>query len=417
MYKTYFKQAIEILKLNKFVSIITIIGTALAIMMIMVLIVTDSIKNISIAPENNRDRTLYIKDLSKKGKKEERAWNGGVSYADYKNYLSELKSPEYTVVIDNTWNGGNFMVKENEGNQRFMTNTKMTNADFWKVMSFSFIEGRPFTQEEFDSGILNAVISEKTAKKIYGNTSPIGKNIEIDFKDYKVIGVVKDVPETFGYAYSEIYIPYTSKPGYQNRYYRLLFLMKNKEDFPMLDEEFREAERKFNAIDTEWNLTLRGPYTHQQQQIAVYSNVDPDYGKATRKTIFIISILLLIPAVNLSSFSMSRIKKRTEEIGIRKAFGAKKYIILIQVIYENLITSLIGGIIGLILSYVVVIWLKEWLLGIGAESGIPLSALVSIPVFIGVFVVCFLLNLLSAGLPAYRASATKIVDSLNQKNA
>ena len=192
--------------------------------------------------------------------------------------------------------------------------------------------------------------------------------------------------------------------------------MKDKADFDLLRKEFRAAERKFNAVDNEWDLTLRGPYDHKQMQLARYSNEDPEDGKATRKMVFIILILLLIPAVNLSSFSMSRIKRRTEEIGIRKAFGAKKYVILIQVIYENLITSFIGGIIGLILSYLVVIWLKQWLLDIGTDSSIPIGALVSAPVFLGVFAACFLLNLLSAGLPAYRASTMKIVDSLNQKN-
>lgn len=417
MYKTYFKQAIEILKRNKFVSIITIIGTALAIMMIMVIVVTDSIKNISIAPEINRDRTMYIKHFTKYGKeKKDRMWSGNLPYDVYKNYLSEVKSPEYTAVIDNTWSGDQYMVKENNNNQRFLAKTKLTNADFWKVLSFSFIEGRPFNQEEFNSGIRNAVITESMATKVFGNTNPIGKNIEIDFKEYKVIGIIQDVSQAFTYAYGEIYIPYTSKSGYESRQVLILFLMKDKADFDLLRKEFRAAERKFNAVDNEWDLTLRGPYDHKQMQLARYSNEDPEDGKATRKMVFIILILLLISAVNLSSFSMSRIKRRTEEIGIRKAFGAKKYVILIQVIYENLITSFIGGIIGLILSYLVVIWLKQWLLDIGTDSSIPIGALVSAPVFLGVFAACFLLNLLSAGLPAYRASTMKIVDSLNQKN-
>ncbi len=93
-----------------------------------------------------------------------------------------------------------------------------------------------------------------------------------------------------------------------------------------------------------------------------------------------------------------------------------KYVILIQVLYENLITSLIGGIIGLLLSYAVVIWLKQWLLGINSDSIVPLEAFISLPIFIAVFIVCILLNLLSAGIPAYKASKVKIIDSLNQNN-
>lgn len=74
--------------------------------------------------------------------------------------------------------------------------------------------------------------------------------------------------------------------------------------------------------------------------------------------------MLLIPALNLSGFSLSRIRKRMAEIGIRKAFGAKRHVILIQVLYENLITTLIGGVIGLGLSYGIVFGMRKWLLGI-----------------------------------------------------
>lgn len=62
-----------------------------------------------------------------------------------------------------------------------------------------------------------------------------------------------------------------------------------------------------------------------------------------------------MPAVNLTGFSLSRMRKRMSEIGIRKAFGAKRHVILFQVLYENMLTSLIGGLLGLILSYPMVL--------------------------------------------------------------
>ena len=61
------------LKQNKFISIITITGTALAIMMVMVIIVTDSIKHVDIAPEVNRSKTFYVKRYTKKRKEIGRA--------------------------------------------------------------------------------------------------------------------------------------------------------------------------------------------------------------------------------------------------------------------------------------------------------------------------------------------------------
>jgi len=413
MYKIYFKQAIEMLKQNKFISMITIAGTALAIMMIMVIIVSESIKRASIPPEANRDRTLYITSERTVGKKISATNNNGsVDYKVYKSYLSNLKTPELTTVLSTDYKEKSVITTPEHEMERMPLNLGTVDANFWKLMQFSFIAGKAFTQEDFNSGLKKAVITEKTARALYGNPNVAGKTININFKPYTITGVVKDVSPLFKYACSDVYIPYTSRDGYDNNWYHILFLAKDKKDFAKIGEEVREAERKFNATDPDWNLYLPGPFDHATQLLNIWANEDPDIKGNTRRMIFVISMLLLIPAVNLASFSLSRIKKRTEEIGIRKAFGARKYVILMQVLYENLITSLIGGIIGLILSWFVVVWLKQWMLGV-ESGGIPLKALISIPVFIAVFVVCILLNLLSAGIPAYRASQIKIVDSLN----
>lgn len=418
MYKIYFKQAVAMLKQNKFISIVTITGTAMAIMMIMVIVVTDAIKNVDIAPEVNRSKTLYIKRYTKKYKDESKQsiWQSTPDYNLYKNYLSGFKTPEYITAVDKAWNGNRYMVKKENVNERFLAEIKMIDATYWKVMSFSFSEGKPFTEEDFAAGIRNAVISENLAKKVFGNNEALGKSIEIDFNTYNVVGIIKDVPQTFTYGYGEAYIPYTSKSGYENRRYHVLFLLKNKKDILALNQEINAAQRKFDSTDTEWNITFHGPNNHRQALMSETRDMKPDEKTTNRKMIFIFCVLLLIPAVNLSSFSMSQIKRRIEEIGVRKAFGAKKYIILIQILFENLITSFIGGVIGLVLSYFIVLWLKEWLLDIGAESAIPVHALISLPVLLGVFAACFILNLLSAGIPAYRASKAAIVDSINKKN-
>lgn len=416
MFKTYFKQAIEMLKQNKFISIITVIGTALAIMMIMVIIVTDSIKTTNISPEVNRDRTLYIlREWTKRKDGKGNNQNGTISYKVYKTYISEIKTPELQSAIAMEWEKSTITTPENEM-ERMPMDLKPIDANYWKIMSFSFVSGKPFSQEDFDSGLKKAVITENTAKLLFGTQDALGKTVNIDFVPYTVVGVIKDVSRIFYYAYSNVYIPYTSRDAFESNWFRVMLLAKSKQDFGAIESEIRSIERNFNSVDAEWDLELKGPYNHSAQEISRNSGEDPDMKSQIRKTIFILCVLLLVPAINLSSFSLSRIKKRTEEIGVRKAFGAKKYIILIQVLFENLVTSFIGGIIGLILSYIVVIWLKQWLVGIESDSMIPLGTFVSLPIFIAVFIVCVLLNLLSAGIPAYRASKIKIIDSLNQNN-
>lgn len=421
MYKTYFRQAIQMLQQNLFISIISILGTALAIMMIMTLIVTEEIKNVKMAPEINRDRTLHIGYQAERDTIKGSMRSGYITYEVFDKYISQMKTPEY-ISLMNRYDQNWLWTVNKEGSTDYLRlAVRTTDASFWKIFSFDFREGRPFSEEELKSGISNAVLSETSVKKLFKDEKAIGKTIQVGFQDYKVVGIVKDVSPVFKDAGGDIWIPYTSVVGYKNTGYGVVLLAKSKEDFAKIMAETREAEKKYGIDRSPWFLYLEGPRNHRINNMAdVRGNDEENFKKsiriANRKEVFIFLILLLIPALNLSGFSLSRIKKRMAEIGIRKAFGAKKYVILIQVLYENMITSLIGGIIGLVLSYVIVFWMRNWLLQVPAGSTIPGSAMLSLPVFIAVFIVCLILNLLSAGLSAYKASRMSIVNSLNQND-
>lgn len=420
MYKLYFKQAWLMLKQNKFISTIAIMGTALAIMMIMSIIVADEIKSISVSPETNRDRSLYLYFQSKRDTAKG-SWHGGnISYDILKDYLYPLKSPQYVSGVSNlNFDTPATAISKEGSNEITNMHLRMTDHAYWKIFTFPFTQGRAFSQEEFESGVPVTVITETVARKMFRGEEALGQTILIDFAPYRIIGITKDISPVFKQAYGELWIPYTALKR-NHLYFDVVMLAENKKDQAAIIEEVRNMEKKFSTENVPWILHLRGPLTSKTNMREIYGDTVKEIAQSIsvqkRKTIFILLILLLIPAINLSGLSHSRIKKRTEEIGIRKAFGAKKYTILIQVLFENLITSLLGGVIGLILSYVVIFQMRDWLLDVPSGSSIPVSTLISIPVLLAVFVVCLIINLLSAGIPAYRASRMKIINSLNQND-
>ena len=75
----------------------------------------------------------------------------------------------------------------------------------------------------------------------------------------------------------------------------------------------------------------------------------------------VVIILLLVPAVNLSGMTLSRMRRRMAEIGVRKAFGATGGELMRQVFFENLVLTLLAGIVGLALSYVATFALNGFL--------------------------------------------------------
>lgn len=422
MYKIYFRQAIQMLKQNRFMSVIAILGTALAIMMIMTIIITDEVKHISVAPEANRYRTFFINGFSEMDSvlRRNSSTFGSVRYRIINDYLKDLKTPELVSVYDDSEERMNVSVNASGKKEAFGLTVRSTDANYWKLYSLELLKGRFYTQEEFDSGIAQAVICESEARKLFKGEEPLGQTLEISSVEYRVIGVVKDVSGVFKQAKSSIWIPYTTIKKHENGGYQVALLAKSVNDFSAIYAEVREIEKRYAANNPPKVMTLYGPYNYRVFAAEIGGWDHKDIGEQVkvlyRKQVFILVILLLVPALNLSGISLSRIKKRTAEIGVRKAFGARRYVILVQVLYENFITSLIGGMLGLLLSYVVVFRLKGWLLSVSDGSSIPLETLVSPAIFLAVFLVCLLINLLSAGLPAYRASRVSIANSINQND-
>ncbi len=421
MYKIYFKQALQMLKQNMFISTISILGTAVAIMMIMAIIVSEEVKMVNVAPESNRGRMYFMNFEFQRDTVKGWMRSGTLSFETIKDYLLKLKEPELVSVYSVNFKDNTSVVNIPGSADTKDLCVRDVDAAYWRILDFRFISGKPFNEEEFQSGIPCAVVSERVARELLKGEEPLGKTIEVRFRPYRIIGVVKDVSPVFTNAYADVWIPYTSKVKPEEGGYQVMLSAKDSKDFPAIYAEVRKMEQQYGVDHPNCKLYIKGPQNHRVASMdEIRGNSEEDVQHKidvqNRKRIFILVVLLLVPAVNLSGFSLSRIKKRTSEIGARKAFGAKKFIILTQVLYENFLTSIIGGVLGLLLSYVVVYSMKEWLLKVPADAVIPVQSLVSPMVFLTVFAVCVLLNLLSAGIPAYRASRMSIIDSLNQND-
>ena len=119
--------------------------------------------------------------------------------------------------------------------------------------------------------------------------------------------------------------------------------------------------------------------------------------------------------------TLSRMRKRMAEIGVRKAFGATANELMRQVFLENLLLTCLAGLLGLLLSYAATFVLNGFLFGnstnayLSGETSLTAGELLSPWIFLAAFGFCLLMNLLSAGIPAWRASRMNIVEAINGK--
>ncbi len=415
MIKQYLIQAWRLLKENPLLSSISIIGTALAICMIMVMMMSHEVNNAPNPPEVNRDRMMYVKFVSARSKDPNIQWdnNGGMAYELAKGGFKELKTPE--VVSISTIFEPPALASIPANTKAISVSMRLTDAEYWEMFDFSFTAGMSYTKEDVSAGLQKAVITEKVARTFFGTTNVIGKTILLNYTSFTVCGVVKNVSTLSTNAFSEVWVPLTSQEIKMSNDqivggYQVFILAENSSDFPVIIEEVEKLRNQYNAGLPDKEVHYMGqPDVHYVANKRQASNVGPDMKGIIRQFIIVIAVLLIVPAINLSSMTGSRMRKRMSELGVRRAFGATQSNVFTQVIWESLLQTIIGGIIGLILS-IIAAYLLKGLIFDGAV--VKLSFLLSPLVFLYALLFCLLLNLLSAIIPAWRASRNAIVDSI-----
>ena len=391
MIKLYFKQAFHLLKENKLLSSISIIGTALAIAMIMVIVITLRATIAPFAPESYRDRMLIFRYAGFQYKTNEN-WqsNGPVSYKTAKACFKEMAAPEAVTI---TSSFSETMLAAKPAGEKVSCSVLQVDDDFWKVFKFDFLSGYPFDKATFDAGATKAVISEDIARQLFGTSDVVGKTFLLNHSAY-MMGMVS------------VYI-----------------LAKSQDDFPAIRMEAERLRDRYMEGYPDYELLYRDqPDTYFVAAQRYSANNPPAVKQAVRQYIITLIILLIVPAVNLSGLTLSRMRKRLSEIGVRKAFGAPRRELMIQVLSENMLYSLLGGVLGLILSYGATFFLGSMLFSIDfMGNGVTdlrtmcMDLLFDPVVFLLAFFACFALNLLSAAIPAWRVTRTNIVDAINER--
>lgn len=423
MIKQYIKQSFTLIRQNRLLSFIAIIGTALAIAMIMCIVLVYEVKTANYEPEVNRDRTVKVSMVIARNKTDD-GWNNGgrISLRTIKECFYPMTTAEAVTGFNS---GRTFLVSTPGGTTEVKGTVSCTDDTFWKVFHFRFLSGKPYG-EEFISGEKKAVVSRSLARKIFGTDEVVGKTLSLSFVDYTICGVVADVSVLAEAAYAEVWVPYTTLSGYESNYsdgllgaYQCYILVPQGAD---PDEVHAEAQRnvdRMNAAQKDFKLMLFGA---PDTQLMAMARSNPFEEPAVSKLILVygisIAILLLVPALNLSGITLSRMRRRMEEIAVRRAFGATRGELLWQVLTENFVITLIGGVLGLAFSYLAVLGMRDWLLNTsmsgyyGVDTAVSAGMVVSPLVFVLALVFCLLMNLLSAGVPAYRVSRADIVDAL-----
>lgn len=405
MLKNYFKIAIAVLKRRKFFTFISLFGISFTLTILIVLtafidkVVGDDY------PDKKRDRSLYITRVEEVGK--DGHSSGFPSYYFLNQFAGRLKTPE-KITLFSGFSGTNTYVN----NKKIAINYKYTDANYWDILEYQFLEGKPYTRQQIENSERVAVISADMKKEYFGDVaSVVGKYIEADNIKYKVSGVVKSLPITSYVLYSDIYIPFTvTKTDYKNKGYlgdcMAILLASSKDQVSQMHTEYEQVISKA-PLESDQFLSM---YSHADPYIRSYVNTGNEKTSGVTIALSVIGgfvfIFMLLPTLNLVNINITRIMERSSEIGVRKAFGASAKTLVYQFVVENIILTLLGGLIGIVLSVIALYFINSANLIANLDLRINFTVL-----FCGLFV-CLFFGLLSGVYPAWRMSKLNVVTAL-----
>lgn len=294
-----------------------------------------------------------------------------------------------------------------------------TDAPYWEMFDFEFLEGGAYGATEVANQSPVIVISEKARDDYFGEgITALGKDIAVNEKSYRVVGVVENVVQTKGFLSADAYVPYTHmRPGALNDpsflgNFRGLYMAESRSK---REQVMSEIEHKVSQIPLpnpeDYNvLKVRTLNTSESFALSIIPENDKKKGIRLFYTIIIslISLFILLPTLNLVNINVTRIMERSSEIGVRKAFGATTGNLLLQFIFENIILTVIGGILGFIFALILIRILND-------SNALGEVDLVFYPsIFFYGLGICLVFGIISGLLPAYRMSKIHVVSALKQ---
>ena len=436
MQRTYLTQAFTLLKQNRLFSMLYIVGTGLAIAMTVIVAVVYYVKLAPIYPEENRKNTLYLTHVSFKSEQESRIYQSALSYRALQEWIYPLKN--VVAVSARFSNAMDYYVQPADRSGDFRPALKLVDPAFFRIYALQFLEGHPFTEADLASGIHTAVISDDLARRLFGTTEGVvGRSFSMDYVNYHVCGVVRGASFLTRQSYAQVYAPYSIESNYKDPVvssfpycglFNVTFLVKDNAQAKALRAEIKDLTRRVNAqYKGQWQMELwEQPTSHALSVFKEYP-ADTSFSswKVAGRMILWVLVLLVVPSLNLNGLIASRMESRLPEMGVRKSFGASRSALLSQVMWENFFLTLVGGLLGLLVAWIMLYVGRGWIFMLfdswpmdipeGANLYVSGEMLFAPVVFLIAFLLCLVLNLLSALWPAWMSLRKPIVYSLYEK--
>ena len=354
--KESFNFAINALKNNKLRTFLSLLGVTIGIFSIIaVLAAVDSLKKEIEGSISSLDNSTIIVMRFSFGPSDIPRWKRrqfpDVSYEEYqylKKNMPDMEAVSYALNVPSV----SIKFEENS-----VSNVEIgaVSHEYYDIEALQIANGRFFNESESSSGTPVIILGDEIAENLFGTLDPIGKKVRLYGRKFSVIGVLKKEGSGLfgGSKDTAVFFPVNMV--------RKIYGDNNKSTFPqiILKPEKGVDNAGFIALLKQKMRMSRGLkpgdidnfFVNQLQGFA--DIIDGITGTMNGIGWLISAFSLLVGGFGIANIMFVSVKERTNLIGIQKSLGAKNKFILLQFLFEAVILSVIGGLIGLFLVFIV----------------------------------------------------------------
>ncbi|WP_040278431.1 ABC transporter permease [Psychroserpens damuponensis] len=405
LFKESFSFAINALRNNKLRTFLSLLGITIGIFSIIaVLAAVDSLdKSIKDQLSGLDKNTMYITKYSFGPTEVPRWQRDNFPQTEYDDFEFIQRSVPNIEAMAYVIFGGSENIKY-EGNTVTGVNVTPVSNGIYDIESLKLKEGRFYNESESNSGANVMVVGSGTAENLFGTINPIGKTVRAFGRKMTVIGVLKKMGNGLGDSPDEkAFVPANfvrrfKNGGAEGLAGAVIVKPEKNIDIGAFEAVLKQKYRAYRGLkadepDNFFINTLSG----------LTDFVDGIIGFLNGAGWVISGFSLLVGGFGIANIMFVSVRERTNLIGIQKSLGAKNKFILLQFLFEAVILSVLGGLIGIMLV---------WLISLAANAMLDFEFVLSLSnIFLG-FGLSTFIGLVSGIIPAISAARLDPVEAI-----
>ena len=344
-----FRMALNALRTNKLRSMLTMLGVTIGVFSVIGVMTALSVIQGSIETGlsflgSNLFQFGKYPVINKNDPEEKFANRRNINFQQATEY-KRLMEGQASAICLKVFDGGK---SASYGRTKIQGKTVVGTNEFFLISNaYTLGYGRNISPEDVDLGRNVTVVGAEIPKKLFPSENPIGKQIQVNNKPYRIIGVLGEKGSSFGQSQDDlILVPIT----------------KFFSDFGEVNRTINVATQ--STSQATYNATLdkaigamriaRGLRVNQENDFEVYSNdtlvsAFAQIAGTIRIGAFVVSAIALLAAgIGIMNIMLVSVTERTREIGVRKAIGARRRDIVRQFLIEAIVLSEVGGLVGIL---------------------------------------------------------------------